>query len=208
MVVGEWEEQSPWAPLGERRGAGPDAVTGFVATGTADVADVAATDGGALADVIARSVAYPGTALMISPWAGDVVVVLCPTWAQLIAKDLGEVAAVQERLFASAVVPRDDFPRPTRTASTNAGCSTPGAGFGCSPRPRTRRSPSGAVWAAGTPWPCPASAATAGWPPARFSDLDAAAKLRLVDALGPLADDEWRYHCERLGGYLERPDGA
>lgn len=37
--------------------------------------------------------------------------VLCPTWAELIARDLGDVAAVQEHLFTAAVVTRDEFPR-------------------------------------------------------------------------------------------------
>ena len=46
IVVGEWEERSPWAPLAERRGAWRvDAVTVHGCTGTIDVADIVADNG-------------------------------------------------------------------------------------------------------------------------------------------------------------------
>src|SRR5688500_2882405 len=37
VVVGEWEERSPWAPLAERRGCGASAVTVHGCTGTIDI---------------------------------------------------------------------------------------------------------------------------------------------------------------------------
>lgn len=40
-----------------------------------------------------------------------------------------------------------------------------------------------------------------------INDLGPAAKLRLVDALGPLARDEALYHCDRLGTYLAQSAG-
>src|SRR5437879_4781618 len=44
IVVGEWEERSPWAPLAERRGAPPgaNAVTVKDVPGTCDLADITA----------------------------------------------------------------------------------------------------------------------------------------------------------------------
>ena len=39
IVVGEWEERSPWAPLAERRGVKGNAVTAFGAMGTMNIID-------------------------------------------------------------------------------------------------------------------------------------------------------------------------
>jgi hypothetical protein len=110
IVVGEWEEQSPWAPLGVREGAGSDAVTSFVTTGTADVVDVYAASGRDLATIIGHSLTAPAQATIISPWGGDMLLALCPPWATLIAADFPAIEDVQHYLWEHAVVPRDRFP--------------------------------------------------------------------------------------------------
>ena len=70
IVVGEWEERSPWAPLAERRGVGGDAVTVHGCTGTIDVADIVADNGRDLLEVIGTSLAFPGTNAFIGAHHG------------------------------------------------------------------------------------------------------------------------------------------
>jgi len=76
LVMGEWEERSPWPPLAERRGASGDAVTIYGAIGTMDIADIAADNGRSLAWVIGQSLAYVGTNAYISHWGAEVMVVV------------------------------------------------------------------------------------------------------------------------------------
>jgi hypothetical protein len=52
IVVGEWEERSPWAPLAARRGVSGDAVTVHGCTGTIDIADITADSGADLLEII------------------------------------------------------------------------------------------------------------------------------------------------------------
>ena len=59
IVVGEWEERSPWAPLAERRGVTGNAVTVHGCTGTIDVADITADNGADLLEIIGKSI-VPG----------------------------------------------------------------------------------------------------------------------------------------------------
>ena len=61
IVVAEWEERSPWAPLGERRGVPGNALTIKDVTGTIDVADITAQNGVDLLEIIGKSLAFPGT---------------------------------------------------------------------------------------------------------------------------------------------------
>jgi hypothetical protein len=118
IVVGEWEERSPWPPLAERRGVAGNAVTVHGCTGTIDVADIVADNGSDLVEVIGRSLAFPGTNAFIGPHHGaEIMVVLAPPWAEMIAADLGGVDEVQRRLWEDASLPVQRWPWPHRRAA-------------------------------------------------------------------------------------------
>ena len=111
IVVGEWEERSPWAPLAERRGISGNAVTVHGCTGTMDVADTVATRGRDLAAVIGRSLAYIGTnAFIESQPDAEIFVAIAPPWADLIAAELPQLEDVQAVLHEHAAVESEAWP--------------------------------------------------------------------------------------------------
>ena len=114
IVVAEWEERSPWAPLAMRRGFEGNAVTVYGCIGTMDIADVAADSGAALTELIGKSLAYPGTNAYISHWGAETMVCLAPPWADLIAADFPTIEETQEALWHAASHPIDFFPAPHR----------------------------------------------------------------------------------------------
>jgi hypothetical protein len=115
IVVGEWEERSPWPPLAERRGVAGDAVTVHGCTGTIDVADIVAGDGPHLLEIIGKSLAVPGTNAFIGAHHGaEVLVCLAPPWAELIAAAFPDVAVVQQHLWEHAALPVTWWPEPHR----------------------------------------------------------------------------------------------
>jgi hypothetical protein len=120
IVVGEWEERSPWEPLAVRRGvgrAGEDALTVKDVTGTCDVADIVADNGLDLLEVIGRSLAWPGTNAFIGAHHGaEVMVCLAPPWADLIAASVPDVAEVQRLLWSHAALPVSWWPEAHRRA--------------------------------------------------------------------------------------------
>jgi hypothetical protein len=126
LVFGEWEEISPWPPYSVRMGHGPDALTGFVTTGTEDVVDISATDGTALARMIGRSLGYPAQAIAISQIGGDIVLALCPPWARLLHATYGSAENTAEAIWAHAFVRRDDFPPSHDDHLERRGLFTPG----------------------------------------------------------------------------------
>jgi hypothetical protein len=120
--VGEWEERSPWAPLGERRGVAGDAVTVHGCTGTIDVADIVADNGVDLLEVIGKSLAFPGTNAFIGTHHGaEILVCIAPPWAELIAKAYPAVEDVRERLWAHAALPVDRWPESHREKAVENG---------------------------------------------------------------------------------------
>ena len=118
IVVGEWEERSPWAPLAERRGAraGTNAVTVHGVTGTIDVADIVADDGLDLLEVIGKSLAFVGTNAFIGETfhGAEVAVAIAPPWADLIAKAVPDIADVQRLLWEHAALPVTTWPEAHR----------------------------------------------------------------------------------------------
>lgn len=110
IVVGEWEERSPWAPLAERRGVKGDAVTMFGAMGTMNIIDTTSQKGPEFLEMIGRSLAYPGTNCF-SPAVpfGEVLVALNPICAEIVARDLPRIEDVQEVLWRFASLPADGF---------------------------------------------------------------------------------------------------
>jgi len=122
IVVGEWEERSPWAPLAERRGVAGDAVTVHGATGTIDIADIVADDGATLLEVIGKSLAFVGTNAFIGDHHGaEIMTCIAPPWADLIATVYPSIEDVQERLHAHAALPVDFWPEPHREKAEAAG---------------------------------------------------------------------------------------
>ena len=106
IVVGEWEERSPWAPLAERRGVSGNAVTVHGCTGTIDVADITADNGVDLIEIIGKSLAFPGTNAFIGGHHdAEILVCIAPPWADLIASAYPNIEDVQERLHAHAALP-------------------------------------------------------------------------------------------------------
>ena len=116
IVVAEWEERSPWAPLGERRGVPGNALTIKDVTGTIDVADITANNGADLLEIIGKSLAFPGTNTFIGGdgGEGEIMVCIAPPWADLIAADYPDVEEVQRQLARHAALPVSWWPAPHR----------------------------------------------------------------------------------------------
>jgi hypothetical protein len=116
IVVAEWEERSPWAPLGERRGVPGNALTIKDVTGTIDVADITADNGVDLLEIIGKSLAFVGTNAFIDTDAGDAEIMVCiaPPWADLIAAAYPDIDAVQAKLQELAALPISWWPAPHR----------------------------------------------------------------------------------------------
>jgi hypothetical protein len=111
IVVGEWEERSPWAPLAERRGFAGDALTVFGTMGTMNIVDNIAPSGDDLLRIIGISLAYPGANGFPpqQPWS-QVMTGINPIWARRIAAEYPDIEDVQERLWAYARHPIDHWP--------------------------------------------------------------------------------------------------
>ena len=113
IVVGEWEERSPWAPLSERRGIPPgtNAVTVHGCTGTLDVADIVADNGRDLVAVIGRSLAVMGTNAFIGSHHGaELMIAIAPPWADLIATTYPTLEDVCADLWECACLPVSMWP--------------------------------------------------------------------------------------------------
>ncbi|CAN7635494.1 hypothetical protein LJR225_004917 [Phenylobacterium sp. LjRoot225] len=109
LLLGEWEEKSPWAPLAERRaGVRGDAVTSFGTMGTMNILDTTSIGAHAFFEMIGKSVAYPG-ANCFSPSMeySEMMIGINPIWAELIAKEVPRIEDVQELIWRQASVPGD-----------------------------------------------------------------------------------------------------
>lgn len=109
MLMGEWEERSPWAPLAERRAAvAGNAVTALNTMGTMNVLDTTSTGARAFLEMIGKSVAYPG-ANCFSPSMefSEMAIGINPICAEIIAKEIPNIGDVQEILWRFASLPGD-----------------------------------------------------------------------------------------------------
>jgi hypothetical protein len=108
IVVGEWEERSPWKPLAERRGVSGNAVTAFGGMGTMNVLDTTSQKPSEFLEMIGKSIAYPGTnCFSPSMPYGEVLVAINPIWAELFAEEMPDVQDLQEALWRQASVDAD-----------------------------------------------------------------------------------------------------
>jgi hypothetical protein len=115
IVVGEWEERSPWPPLATRRGVCGDAVTVHGCTGTMDIADIVADRGEDLVELIAKSTAFLGTNAFIGAGHGaEILLALAPPWAELVARAFPRIEELQTALWGSAAMPVELWPKPHR----------------------------------------------------------------------------------------------
>lgn len=110
IVFGEWEEKSPWAPLGERLGVPGDSVTAYGAMGTANICDIIGNTADQLLQIIGKSLAYPGANgfLTSSQWS-ETLVAINPVWADVIGREFPNIQDVQERIHHYASIPIDSF---------------------------------------------------------------------------------------------------
>lgn len=105
IVTGEWEEKSPWAPLAERRGAGGNAVTSFGTMGTMNIIDTTSHSAADFLEMIGKSLAYPGCNCFSGavPF-GEMMVAINPICAEIIGREIPQIADVQEKLWRYASV--------------------------------------------------------------------------------------------------------
>lgn len=117
LVTAEWEEESPWPSLGQRRGFSGSAVTAFGVLGTANIIDTLGTDGAEIVEVIGRSLGYMGNNNMDkgSSFAHQLVAVN-PVWAKKIYATYPSMEDVQERLHALSCIKIEEFPATMRDA--------------------------------------------------------------------------------------------
>lgn len=116
IVVAEWEERSPWPPLSERRGVHGDAVTVHGCTGTMDVADISASSGEELVELMGRSLAYMGTNAFIGPHHGaEIVLCIPPPWADRAAAAYPALEELLLALWRHAALPASSWPKTHQT---------------------------------------------------------------------------------------------
>ncbi|MBW8785552.1 MAG: hypothetical protein JF593_13095 [Novosphingobium sp.] len=109
ILVGEWEERSPWAPLAERRvGVIGDAVTAFGTMGTMNVLDTTSQKPLEFCEMIGKSAAYLGTNAFTPSMAyGEAMIAINPIWAEIFGKEFPDIADLQEAIWGYASVRGD-----------------------------------------------------------------------------------------------------
>jgi hypothetical protein len=112
IVCGEWEERSPWAPLGERRGVLGNAVTSFGAMGTINVIDSTSHGAADFLEMTGKSMAYPGCNAFsgLVPFA-EMLIAINPIWAEIIGREMPDIEDVQEHLWRAASLDAGHFQR-------------------------------------------------------------------------------------------------
>ncbi|WP_197063575.1 hypothetical protein [Novosphingobium malaysiense] len=111
MVMGEWEEKSPWAPFAERRGVSGDAVTVIPMMGTANIVDTFADTADAILTMLARSIAYMGAnAFLAVTRFSDFTIALNPVWATIVANEHPDITEVEQLIWQKAGLSLDEFP--------------------------------------------------------------------------------------------------
>jgi len=137
IVVGEWEERSPWTPLAERRGVSGNAVTAFGGMGTMNVLDTTSQKPSEFLEMIGKSIAYPGTnCFSPSMPYGEVLVAINPIWAELFAEEMPDVEDLQEALWRQASVDADWLERRHRGQLEAQGRVRPDGRIYMTPEPK------------------------------------------------------------------------
>ena len=107
ILVAEWEEKSPWAPLAERRvGTQGNAVTCFGTMGTVNVLDTTSQAPAHFVEMIGKSVPYPGTNCYSPSMAyGETMIAINPIWAEILGAQYPAIEDLQEALWHHASLP-------------------------------------------------------------------------------------------------------
>lgn len=115
LCFAENEAESPWEPLHVDRGfsRSDSTVTAVQAGGTQNILDQASTSGRDLLSTIARSMRAPGSNNAIKGH-GEMLVVLGPKHARIVASDGFAKSDVQQFLFSESAVHGGSFPEPLR----------------------------------------------------------------------------------------------
>lgn len=115
VLAGEWEEKSPWTPLGERRGVSGNAVTCFGTMGTMNVLDTTSQSANDFLEMIGKSVPYVAANCFTPamPYA-EMLVALNPICAEIVGREMPNIEDVQEVLWRYASVPADLLQRQHR----------------------------------------------------------------------------------------------
>jgi hypothetical protein len=123
IVVGEWEERSPWIPLAERRGVSGDAVTVFGTMGTSNIVDTHQLSAEHLLHVIGGSVGYMGAngAYVSANQFSEVLIAINPVWAEMIGKKFPAIQDVQQIIWEKASLPAQELPVATRESVERLG---------------------------------------------------------------------------------------
>lgn len=101
LLMGEWEEKSPWAPLAERRAQiKGNAVTAMSTMGTMNVLDTTSSGADAFLEMIGKSVSYAG-ANCYSPSMeyAEMTIALNPICAEIVGAKYPNIEDVQEVLW-------------------------------------------------------------------------------------------------------------
>jgi len=109
LLIGEWEEKSPWEPLAVRRaGINGNAVTAFSTMGTMNILDTTSSGANAFLEMIGKSVSYVG-ANCYSPAMefSEMTIGINPICAELVAREIPRIEDVQEVIWKHAAVPAD-----------------------------------------------------------------------------------------------------
>lgn len=108
LLVGEWEEKSPWSPLAARRGVTGNAVTSFGTMGTMNIIDTSSHTADDFLEMIGKSVAYAGANCFSSavPFC-EMMVALNPICAEIVGRAYPDIADVEEKLWRHASVDAD-----------------------------------------------------------------------------------------------------
>lgn len=109
LLLGEWEERSPWAPLAERRAAVKgNAVTAFSTMGTMNVLDTTSTGAVAFLEMIGKAVSYAG-ANCYSPSMeySEMTIGLNPICAEIVGQEFPNIEDVQDVIWKSATISAD-----------------------------------------------------------------------------------------------------
>ena len=109
LLIGEWEEKSPWAPLAERRaGIKGNALTAVGTMGTMNVLDTTSIGAKAFLEMIGKSISYVGANCFTPSMPfSEMYVGINPICAEILGREIPTLADVQEILWKFASVPAD-----------------------------------------------------------------------------------------------------
>jgi|DewCreStandDraft_2_1066082.scaffolds.fasta_scaffold00265_22 hypothetical protein len=111
MCCGENEEENPWEPFHVEKGwpAESTVVTVTAANATVNVVDTESKSAAAYLRTLAGSVAIQGTNNFAYGGSGELFVLMCPEWAQVLAEEGYNKRQVKEYIWRNATIPLESF---------------------------------------------------------------------------------------------------